>query len=293
MKEILRQIKHRVHLLQHLISAKQTNLDYLGEAFISLSSRWHAELDPMLSYAGMFDYLRQRKFSGEMLELGGGYSTVLLRNMFHDHDLNISSVDLNSGKYDRILNSKTNRERFLSKINSISELTVTIDEVNSGIKDLQKKLNSFDQDRVKESLLHYISGPDAVEMCDEICREIFSNDSNALNNILAKHPNYDADLKFYRLFNPESESFCGRESNSTKQYDAIFFDCGEVSSIGEWFLMQDKVKIGGYALFHDIYFPKSIKNFLVVTHLSLCRNWEIVYTDEISQQGALLAKRLS
>lgn len=292
MKEILRRVKHRVHLLQHLVSPKKTSLDHLGEAFVSLSSRWHGELDPVLSYAGMFDYLRQRNFSGEILELGGGYSTVLLRNMFHESDLSISSVDLNSGKYDRILNSKTNRKGFLSKINSINELTVTLEEINSGIKDLQKKLSSLDQNQVKESLLQYIRDPDAGKKCNEICSKIFSRDCGALNNIIAKHPNYEADLKFYNLFDTELESFCGRESNLTKQYDAIFFDCGEVSSIGEWFLMQDKVKVGGYALFHDIYFPKSIKNFLIVTYLSLCSAWEIVYTDTISQQGALMAKRL-
>lgn len=56
--------------------------------------------------------------------------------------------------------------------------------------------------------------------------------------------------------------------------------------------MEKLIKIGGFALLHDIYYPKSVKNFLVAGLIAVSEDWEIVYTDTVSQQGALVAKRV-
>lgn len=75
--------------------------------------------------------------------------------------------------------------------------------------------------------------------------------------------------------------------------DAVFFDCGEFSSPLEWVRLKDRIRPGGLALFHDIYFPKSVKNFLVGAAIATDPAWEIVYRDHSTPQGLLAARRLA
>ena len=56
--------------------------------------------------------------------------------------------------------------------------------------------------------------------------------------------------------------------------------------------MMPTMKCGSYALLHDIYYPKSIKNFLVAIYLELDDSWEILYLDNASPQGGLVAIKL-
>ncbi len=75
--------------------------------------------------------------------------------------------------------------------------------------------------------------------------------------------------------------------------DAVFFDCGEFSSMLEWEKLKDRIRPGGLALFHDIYFPKSVKNFLVCAALAADPAWEVLYRDASTPQGFLAARRLA
>jgi hypothetical protein len=54
-------------------------------------------------------------------------------------------------------------------------------------------------------------------------------------------------------------------------------------------LLKDRIEVSGYAIFHDIYYPKSIKNFLVCCMVELSDDWEFVYTDTITPQGGAVA----
>ena len=71
----------------------------------------------------------------------------------------------------------------------------------------------------------------------------------------------------------------------------MFLDCGEISSTAEFTILEPLLPVGGYILLHDIYFPKSIKNYLVATFLKLSENWDVIYIDRISSQGGLVAKK--
>jgi predicted O-methyltransferase YrrM len=73
--------------------------------------------------------------------------------------------------------------------------------------------------------------------------------------------------------------------------DAVFFDCGEFSTMVEWELLQPRIRPGGLAMFHDVHFPKSVKSFLICAALSADPQWEILYTDRTTPQGLLVARR--
>jgi predicted O-methyltransferase YrrM len=76
-------------------------------------------------------------------------------------------------------------------------------------------------------------------------------------------------------------------------FDAVFLDCGEFSTAVEWLAVRQRIRIGGLAVFHDIYFPKSVKSFLPCAAMAASSDWRILYQDRSTPQGLLVAERLA
>lgn len=267
----------------------KSSLDYMGESIRSMTGCWHGELDPFLTYVCLFDVLRQNRFEGELLELGGGYSTVLFKTMFASNQAKITSVDLNPTKYNRILNSVKNTQGFLASINSIKKPTVSLSEAIAGLESLRVQLKEVPCEELRRVLANYV--PDQLE---EIVACIVASDGLPMRELFSAHHGYEEDLHFYESNNYlEGKGYCSELRETGVELDAVFFDCGEVSSVGEWSLLSDQIRVGGYALFHDIFYPKSIKNFLVVALVELSSDWEVLYIDKLSRQGGMVARRTS
>ncbi len=286
---LIQQFIHKLRLYTWFFKTRYTALDYLSESWISIAARWQGELNPMLSYICMFDVLRQADFEGHFLEMGGGYSTILLPNILNMNKVSVTSIDLNPSKYNRILNSLRKRHTFLSTISNIQQVTVSLEEVFFGLEILRTKLVDMERTQVGQALHQFIKSQDD-KIHEQILDSIYSSDGQALKNLIKSHENYDSDLKFYQATNTErGTAYCSNLVKKGVTLDAVFFDCGEISSIGEWNILESSIKVGGYALFHDIYYPKSIKNFLIVTYISLSDQWRIVYQDHVSPQGGMVA----
>ena len=128
--EILRYLKrlsiHRIHYWKWIFGNRKTPQDFYAEATVSIAARWEGEIDPLLTYTGMFDKLRQRKFSGSFWELGGGYSTILAPLSLRIPMSSIHSIDFDPMKYHRILNNRANSKKFLSQINLYPKLQLAL-----------------------------------------------------------------------------------------------------------------------------------------------------------------------
>lgn len=105
-------------------------------------------------------------------------------------------------------------------------------------------------------------------------------------------------INLYRESNDEVDYFSKNHGDKgvihslieeVSEFDLVFFDSGVFSSYVEWLLLKDHIRKGGAAVFHDIYFPKSIKNFLICASLRSDPEWEIVYKDALTPQGLLIA----
>ena len=75
-------------------------------------------------------------------------------------------------------------------------------------------------------------------------------------------------------------------------WDMVFFDSGELASLVEWEKLRTHIAPGGFAVFHDIFFPKSFKNFIVCASLVADPAWRVVHVDNSTKQGLLVAQRL-
>ena len=92
-----------------------------------------------------------------------------------------------------------------------------------------------------------------------------------------------------------AESRCGvldDLSSAGRSWDLVFFDSGELASIVEWLKLKDQIRPGELAASHDIYLPKSIKNFIVCAVVVADPAWRVVFIDSSVPQGMLIAQRL-
>ncbi len=137
-------------------------------------------------------------------------------------------------------------------------------------------LEGLEGPALEQACLERIFGPDAdgndaVRGLDELLPEIHAGQA--------------------RFAAPSPPSVLDRLLDESDVLDAVFFDCGEFSSMPEWTVLAGHIRPGGLAVFHDIYFPKSVKNFLVCAAVAASPDWEVLYRDRTTPQGLLVARR--
>ena len=155
MIQALKQLKHRMIRTRWLVGGRQTPEDFYAESIISIACRWDGEVQPLLTYTAMFDVLRQRCFKGSFWELGGGYSTVLAPLSLGLAWDQIYSVNFNPDKYHRILNSRKHTNSFLSKINLMSQITVSFEQVEHSVNLICDRLGAFEVEDLQQAFAKY------------------------------------------------------------------------------------------------------------------------------------------
>ena len=84
---------------------------------------------------------------------------------------------------------------------------------------------------------------------------------------------------------------CLRQIMDSEQIDAVFLDSGEFSSLPEWEVVEKRLPPGGYVVLHDIFFPKSFKNWLVCGAIQAHPDFEVLYVDRSTPQGLMVAQK--
>lgn len=287
----IRFLKHLVIIAKHNIFGGRPYEDSVAEAMTGIAARWHDEIDPLYSYLAMLDVVKQAQISGEGLEIGGGYSTILFSQLVDRNKMRIESIDMNPDKYLRIIPRTKTRRHLFERIHRIDRLSVTLEQIISSYKlILPARISQVGNEKYTQALKNFVRNNHSFPKNDI---DIFKHEPEDWGILLLQLPDFKVEEKFY-IHNGyrEEKGYCSELKEQERIFDFIFFDCGEYSSLAEWFILEKQIKIGGFALLHDIYYPKSVKNFLVACFISVSDDWEIIYKDNISQQGALVAKRL-
>lgn len=287
----IRYWKHLLKLAQHNIFGGGGYEDSVAEAMTGIAARWHGEIDPFYSYMAMLDVLKQAHISGEGLEIGGGYSTILFSQLVDRNNMRIESIDMNPDKYLRIIPRARTRKHLFERIHRVDRLSVGLEQVLNSYKlDLSSRISQAGSERYTLALKNFVRD-EHIFTKNHI--NLFEYKPEDWGVLLLQLPDFKEEEKFY-IHNGliKEAGYCSELQQQGRSFDFIFFDCGEYSSLAEWFILEKQIKVGGFALLHDIYYPKSVKNFLVAGFISVSDDWEIVYKDTVSQQGALVAKRL-
>ena len=167
-------------------------------------------------------------------------------------------------------------------------MTVSLDDVKKALPEIVGRLMKYEPSVLKDALSHFVTDKERFEV---ICLDVDSKNKFGLCNLFLDHDAFKSDVAFYEKFDALNGDWaCQSLVKKNKMIDCLFLDCGEASSIAEFLILEQNLKSGSYLLLHDIYFPKSIKNFFLATLITLDDRWEILYVDSVSFQGGLVAR---
>jgi hypothetical protein len=199
--------------------------------------------------------------------------------------IELESIDMDPSKYLYLLPSQKARKFLFGKVKITKRITVSKSEVfNAFLTILPLEIKKIGIDKFNQSLINFIRDDDPYKHIN-----LFRNEQ--IGDYLLTLDGWKEEEKFYQQTDIK-DNYCTQLKNSNIIYDIIFFDCGEYSSLAEWFILENQIRIGGFVLLHDIYYPKSVKNFIVATLISVSSKWEILYIDNYSKQGGLVARRI-
>lgn len=259
------------------------------------------EKNVFLSYIKAFQPIIFDSDIKKVLEIGSGQSTYLLAFLSKRINFRLSTIDMNPNAIRQKLRDLSLTESIINNINFITGFSISIDQItdfynqdelricNYSIEYILKFVDSFidsSKDKRKENLV-----VEALDLKDFNTKEIIdklSTQKKLNKNLLNIYRNENDEFKF------KSSTKKGCLENCLKEIrpDLIFLDGGEFSSLPEWNIISKELKKGAYIILHDIFFPKSIKNWLVAAYLIASDDYSIIFFDKSTPQGLIVARKV-
>ncbi len=255
-------------------------------------------IDLFFQYAQAANFAANQDRLERVLELGTGYSSMLLHRVRRD-GTSIYSLDgrpIDDYDIAPVLLSLQGDVEF---INGFSVTSLQMKEFYTG----QSRGIFLDipADRLRQALQDFIQPVESkyskalglavgVDDFSRRCLDLLF-DADGVRCLSSLFPGIC--LEESRFSQSTGDSALQALLKEAPEFDFIFFDCGEFSSMVEWTILKDRIRPGGLAVFHDIYFPKSVKNFLVAAAVTVDKEWEILYRDRTTPQGLLIARKRS
>lgn len=261
------------------------------------------ERQVFLSYIRGFSLMILDSSIKKVLEIGGGQSTALLATLGARLGWEIITIDMNPEAITLKLRNQSVSDSVLRCIHyrkgtslepkcirSYYEKPVLTvgnvpfyDAVRASNEFVDTTMDARKAPRVAQALgLQTFTGR-------EILAEISKSHSFA-PELLSVFRSAGDEFEFYA---EDAEPTVGllEKIMSNDLIDAVFLDSGEFSSLPEWTIVNERLRKGGYVVLHDIFFPKSFKNWLVCGSIEADPTYEILYVDRSTPQGLMVARK--
>lgn len=263
--------------------------------------------DVFLQYKYFVAYLDGVDNLNRVLEMGSGYSTVLLSLLAEKKACEVYSVDISFNTVNKAINDTIFEPIVKKNIRFLQDATISADEFsdyysqkfrqkigNVGFRELKPYLDKFMVKLVdlrKWDKLSAILGhmPDVEEL-----RHMFVTDEGITfpSEIIGIYRQHGDEFDMYNNGKPPVRGAIESLLKDGGNFDAVFFDCGEFSGLPEWEKLHSAIRPGGVAIFHDIYFPKSFKNFIICASVMADPKWKVEHIDKFTPQGMMIARKL-
>jgi predicted O-methyltransferase YrrM len=242
-----------------------------------------------------------------ILELGAGLSTGLWARYADQTGAEVTSVCSEFAPTRSYLAETPEAERLDRCVHCIEGFTVTADQMerfyNAGSQDSLAGISAEEIAAALRLFSSPVSSGRPNRRTDWLTREfggsamasdILISDKRlvftpAVLDAYSEGLRYENELDMLRQ--AESHGRAGVLDDLPGEWDFVFFDSGELSTIVEWTLLRDRVTPGGFVAFHDIYFPKSIKSCVACSAVVADPEWDVVFVDDTTPQGLLIARR--
>ncbi len=251
-------------------------------------------------YMQFVNILRQEEALTCGLEIGSGYSTFALALLAEEKNVRIYSVDADIKKLIRI-GGKRCFSLLDKKLCLINDWSISYDDFMEFYLRKHECIGGVSAEEIYEHLdlfikPHRYSYATLFEKNSiEIYKDVFFDRNKKIvfrKEIINYRGRFDEAIACMYAHKKNGVGAIDTLLHSQTVFDFIYFDCGEYASIIEWEKLKGRIKVGGFAIFHDIYFPKSIKNFIVCASIIADPDWQCVYQDKTMPQGLMIAKRM-
>jgi len=260
------------------------------------------------SYAFLSSFA-ERWSCKNILEIGGGLSTAVWADLAQRTGADVYSIDADFSRMKSYVRNTPHEIKVSKHINLIEGTTISSEEFldfySTGphrtyggieIAKCMDYLDTFQHRNCSMRRRHLVSrnsDQGSWSPRDLLIKDSALLISRQLLDVFSYNGNFDNVVSFLRDTDSEGRGNKIEELISHDTcWDIIFFDSGELSSMIEWTKLKEQIAIGGFAAFHDIFFPKSIKNIVPCAALAADPDWDIVFCDDSTKQGLLIAQKL-
>lgn len=274
-----------------------------NEYFSNLNFNDERERNVFLSYIRGFFPIVYDSTITNFLEIGGGQSTYILSHLARRANFKLSTIDMDPMSIKNRLRSLAIVDDVISNINFITGFSVDALTIKNFYSQPNIKIGNHSFNEVLKYSKEFIN----ISMDDRKVSKV--NDALGLTSFsfenifdnLSQNNNFPKGL--LSVFRTENDEFsftsnnsdlgsCLKSSIKSLKPQVIFLDGGEFTSILEWNIVINSQQKGDYVLLHDIFFPKSFKNWLVAASIKADNKYKIIYVDKSTPQGFLVAKRI-
>jgi predicted O-methyltransferase YrrM len=261
------------------------------------------ERQVFLSYIKGFMLLILDSKVNKILEIGGGQSTALLATLGDCLGWELFTIDMNPDAIALKIRSQSMSDAILKKIHFRKGVSIPTNQIGDyyaselsmigsiGFADVVRHSRNFIDTTMDARRAPKVA--EALELvdfsADDVIEEIVR--SNRLTQKLLdvfKSPGNEFE---YQDKGNESLQACLQDVMKSESIDAVFLDSGEFSSLPEWDIVEKSLRPGGYVILHDIFFPKSFKNWLVCGAIMANSSYETLYIDRSTPQGLMVAQK--
>ena len=239
-----------------------------------------------------------------VLEMGAGLSTVIFSTILDKLGEKIKTID--AFAYDAIqLNSRGTSDCFnlsdFKNCDIVKGITISHEELDEFYRSPYSTLLSLSHEEVVCHLDLFINLSmddrkyqkiNQILNCNyltsSLVKKFFLQKGLFLNDLLTAYRTESDEFDFLKKSHDSPVLKSILESYSP---NIIYLDSGEFSSNLEFNHIDEISKKGTLLIVQDIFFPKSIKSFLIASTLMISERWRVLWVDRTTPQGMMICKK--
>lgn len=280
----------------------QFEMAILNEYFEGMVFVDGRERDVFLSYLKGFSILFLDTSVKDIVEIGGGQSTAIFSLMAERFGCKVNVIDMNPEAIKNKVKNEELCENIFKNVNFHRGVSISRSDLESYYNQILVDIGGVPFRQVIEKAIEFIDTiMDGRKEADVLkALDIDSLDVTNLQEALAEKGKFSQSLlDIFRNTNDEFDFLPTAETSNGllseildhSDVDVVFLDSGEFSSLPEWEIVSKRLRVGGYVILHDIFFPKSFKNWLVCASITASSNWNTIYLDRSIPQGLMIARK--
>lgn len=276
----------------------------LNQYFSGVEFPNQREKEVFLSYLRGFSILFFDPSVKNIVEIGVGHSTAILTLMAERFGCKISAIDMNPEAIKNKIKNTELCDKIFKNVNFLRGFSISRSDLSAYYERNLESIGGIPFSQVIDAAGEFIETSMDARKEPRVLNALGISSLNVLlmkATVLENGKFSQVLLDIFRDKGDEFDFLPDAQANSNlltetldqDEVDAVFLDSGEFSSLPEWEIVSKRLRSGGYVILHDIFFPKSFKNWLVCASIRANPNWEIIYIDRSNPQGLMVARKVN